>query len=303
MKQLKLTHALFWIVGSMLCVSALFYPSLYAYRRFHTSGHKVHEDTLVRSLIQTGPQKEALKTEYLAEILGISADRPQPLAAYHLKQLEQKLLTSPLITKAHVSARKPSSLYIDYTVRQPYAFLADFENVALDREGYPFPFTPFFSPKNLPQIYLGLSSDGEKPVELWGRSLKSQSLDLAYEILAYTSDAPVVDLFHVTWIDVSKAFSTHSAAGREILLITEDLVFSAGGDYSVFLRLLRLASKEIPQQLGNYLKLRGELLESEQKMLPLLPKGQSTLKIIDLRLPQLAFVEAHTDTTYKSPSL
>jgi hypothetical protein len=297
MKQLPLTHALFWIVGSMLCVSGLFYPSIKTYIRLSRGAHKAHIDTLVCSIVQTGPQKGALKTEYLAEILGICADYPRPLASYDLKQLEQKLRASPLIAEARVSLRKPNSLYIDYTVRQPCAFLADFENVALDKEGCLFPFAPFFSPKNLPQIYLGLApfstlpTEAEKPVATWGRSLKGKYLDLAYEILAYTSDPKVADLFRVTWIDVSHAFSTRSAAEREIILMTEELLFSAEGEPHPFTHLLRLSTKELPQQLGNYLKLRVQLLEGEQKTLYRLAKGENPVKIIDLRIPKLAFLE------------
>jgi hypothetical protein len=172
-KILPLKEALAWIVGSMLFVSGISHFCLKTY--LHIRGNPTkYAHTLVRSIVQTGPQKEALKTEYLAEILGICADYPRCLSSYNLEQLRQKLLSSPLISQASVSAIKPNILYIDYTSRQPLAFLADFDNVAIDKQGYPFPFAPFFSPKILPLIYLGLApfatphEDLEKPIMQWG---------------------------------------------------------------------------------------------------------------------------------------
>jgi hypothetical protein len=298
--RLPLTHALGWIVGSMLFVNGIAFSCLkMALRHRHNIAR---EDKLIRSIVQTGPQKEALKTEYLAESLGICADHPQNVSSFDLQKGRERLLSSPLIAKASVSVIKPNILYIDYTVRQPIAFLADFENVAIDKEGYPFPFAPFFSPKNLPEIYLGISSfgtpseDSEKPVAQWGCSLKGKYLDLALEILSYVTDSKVFDDFNVTWIDVSQAFS-NSCGTREIILTTQDAIFQKEGREeikSVFPRTLRLSTKHYAQELGNYLKLRFQLLEEDRKRLTLPGKNLSQKmpeRIIDFRIPNLAFVE------------
>src|ERR1700733_15168732 len=223
MKQLPLPRALFWIVVSMLTTCAAFPLLLKSYQSKQIASEE--KDTRVRSIVQTGPQKEALKTEYLAQVLGICADRPPEASTLDVKKLRAQLLASPLISCATVSILKPNLLYIDYTVRQPIAYLADSENVAIDRDGIPFPFALFFSPKNLPAIYLGLSPFGKKPAEsdkplfTWGHSLRGKHLDLAFDILASLNE----DL-HVTWIDTSQAFSDNFGK-KEIVLGIEDPLY------------------------------------------------------------------------------
>jgi hypothetical protein len=292
MKRLRLPHALFWIVASMLGTCALFPLLLKGCRSFQTTAEKkdtrkdTRQDTHVRSIVQTGPQKEALKTEYLAEVLGISADRPPEASALDIKKLRARLLASPLISRATVCILKPNLLYIDYTVRQPIAYLADAENVALDREGIPFPFAPFFSPKNLPAIYLGLTPFGKNQALFpWGSSLKGQHLDLAFDILASLTE----DL-HVTWIDTSQAFS-ESFGKREIVLGVEDPLYLEPEETKIFPRLLRLSPADYAKQLGNYLALRKTLLEEEREALGPDAPRRAPVRVVDLRIPNLAFVD------------
>jgi hypothetical protein len=297
--RLPLTHALAWIVGSMLFVNGIAYACLKTVLGKRSSS--TPDDKLIRSIVQTGPQKEALKTEYLAEILGICTDFPPNVSSFPIKKAEELLLSSPLISRAQVSLMKPNILYIDYTVRQPVAFLADYENVAIDKEGYLFPFAPFFSPKNLPEIYLGLTpfgtpqEDPEKPTARWGVSLKGKHLDLALHILLFVTDSKVSDTFNVTWIDVSHAFSK-SCGKREIVVTTEDALFQKEGSEEVkhiFARTLRLTSKNFAQELGNYLTLRPQLLDEDlrKRALPGSENQKRVERIIDFRIPNLAFVE------------
>ena len=252
---------------------------------------RAEKDTRVRSIVQTGPQREALKTEYLAEILGISADMPREASTLNLKQLRTRLLASPLISQASVSILKPNSLYIDYTVRQPIAYLADCENVAIDKEGYPLPFSPFFSPKNLPFIYLGLNSFGkkpqseDKPLLAWGHSLKGRDLELAFNILS-----TVPEDLHVMQIDTSRAFS-ESYGTREIVLRVEDALYFEKEQPILLPRLLRLSPEGYAQQLSNYLKLRYQLLEEEKEAFSDDPLFKPPVRVIDLRIANLAFVD------------
>jgi len=296
--QLPLTHALGWIVASMLFINGISYACLKIYLRMRHERAISNKDKQVRSIVQTGPQKEALKTEYLGEILGICTDYPRNISSFNLEECRHKLLSSPLISNADIKVIKPNILYIDYTVRQPIAWLADFENVVIDKEGYPFPFAPFFSPKNLPEIYLGLPSfgnvaeDPEKPLVEWGRSLKGKYLDLAFDILSNVTDPKVSDYFNVTWIDVSNAFS-NSCGTREIILITQDVLFleKQKDIKHISSRMLRLSTKNYTQELGNYLKLREQLLEEDRKKLALASSKKALERIIDFRIPNLAFVE------------
>src|SRR5206468_998734 len=94
---------------------------------------------------------------------------PKNLYALDLKEAAKALLSSPLIRNAKVKRLPPNTLYVEYEVRKPVCWLADYKNVAIDQEGYLLPGAPFYPPQQMPEIYLGLPSFGaaEDPV---GRS-------------------------------------------------------------------------------------------------------------------------------------
>jgi hypothetical protein len=301
--QLPLTHALAWIVASAFLVSGISHLLFKHYFKSHQSC-VVDPQNAINSIVQTGPQREALKTEYLAELIGISSDRPYSAVTFNLEQAKQRLLKSPLISQAEVKLIKPNALYVDYTVRQPIAWLEDYINVVLDKDGYPFPFSPFFSPKNLPAIYFGLApfgtsvADSDRPIAQWGVPLKGRYVELAFDILAMITDLKVSGLFSVKRIDISNAFA-ESYGTREIVIFTEDsMVRNFNGKEVRFCLpcILRLSTKNYGQELGNYLKLRAHLLEDEKKM-SMIPEGSPSVvrlkeKIIDFRIQKLAFINA-----------
>ena len=94
-------------------------------------------------------------------------------------------------------------------------------------------------------------------------------------------------------IDVSNAFAP-SLGQREIVLITEEelsLQGSGGEITCVFPKILRLAPKEYRQQLGNFFSLRRTMLDDYKKQLASAKEGgRFAPRIIDLRIPQLAFI-------------
>ena len=230
--------------------------------------------------------------------MGISSDRPFNARTFNVKRAKERLLESPLIAAAVVKLIEPSTLYVDYTVRKPTALLEDYTNVAVDKEGYLFPLTPFFTPKNLPALYLGLESFGAVPsdpdreVAEWNTPLQDKYFTLALAILHIVTDPQVADLFAVKRIDVSNAFS-ESYGTREIVVITEDIIFKSlnGKELQIIApRILRLSTKNYAQELGNYLKLRQQLLEEENKNIST-NTTRLKEKIIDFRIQQLAFIE------------
>ena len=181
----------------------------------------------------------------------------KPRGSFDPLLAQKRLLSCPLIKEAKVKLTSPETVYVDYTVRQPIAWLYDFENIALDEEGYPFPVSPFFTPKRLPEVYLGIRNF------YWGRPLKERNAELALTILQLLNRLSL----QVKRLDVSKAFLP-SLGRREVVLILEEQGFT---------KSLRLTPKNVAQELGNYLELRSKL--------PAVPQ------IIDLRIPQLAFIQ------------
>ncbi len=256
MKKLPLVEALAWIIGSTLFITGGTYSLVHGQVKMH---RKMSSDPsyLLSRIVQTGPQKQALATAYLAELMQISSDRPTHYGHFDLQKAHKKVLASPVIKEAKIKLLEPDTIYIDYTVRQPLAWLHDFENTAIDDQGAPFPVSPFFTPKNLPEVYLGIDQIA------WNKPLEGEKVELALTLLKLLFDAHIP----VRRLDLSSAFA-ESLGRREIILMTED-----GG----FTRTLRLTTKQYAQELGNYQTLKSRL--------------PATPQVIDLRLPQLAFIE------------
>ncbi|MDR2539996.1 MAG: hypothetical protein LBC45_05355 [Chlamydiales bacterium] len=297
--RLPLSYAIGWIiVSTLLCTGGSFaYLKHYLKKKYQKAFSYDHQ---IHSIIQTGPQKEALKTEYLAEILQISRDIPTSVVFFNEEVAKQRLLSSPLIVQADVKVLKPAALYIDYTIRQPIAWVEDYENVVMDKAGYPFPFYPFLSPKNLPYIYFGLPSFGErstdpdKPVVRWKEAMTGTYINLAFSLLQLIQE---VGLSNVVRIDLSRAFAS-SYGKREIVLTVDYVVVQWQNgleQQTIFPHLLRLGTKNYREQLMNYLNLRGELIEQEKKSMQLQmnqPFLRLREKVIDLRLSKLAFIQS-----------
>lgn len=260
MKKLPLVEAIAWIIGSTLFFTGGTYSILKNYTKYR---HQTRADPTyyLSRIIQTGPQREALNTAYLAQLMQIAADAPINYGAFDISLAARRLCRSPVIKEATVKLIAPDTIYVDYTVRQPLAWLSDFTNVAIDEEGVPFPVTPFFSPKKLPEVYLGSDKLA------WNSPIEGKEIELALSILKLISKLD----FSLKRLDVSNAFAK-SLGRREIVLIVEDKGFS---------HHLRLSLKNYPQELGNYLEL--------------CPKLPPKSHIIDLRIPQLGFIQERSD--------
>jgi len=258
--------------------------------RLYSSSSK-QDLSVLRAIVQTGPVKEAVKTTYLAELLDLCIDHPTLTSEIDLRRAEKRLRASPVIVDAEVKIQDPGILYIDYTTRKPIALLYDYENMALDNEGCPFPIAPFYSPKKLPQVYLGLRDSIR-----WNTPISGEKMELVFSLLEVLNGPIVCDLFDIKRIDVSKAFE-RSLGSEEIVVMTQDRIYSAFQDREVsyiFPRILRLSKKNYAQELGDYLKLRETLLEKERKNLRQPIDKERIIfypqKIIDLRVPQLAVI-------------
>jgi len=287
--QWTLRQVLTCLIGSTLLTSCFGIGGLITWKKIRHS-RRLDSRYWITAIVQTGPEKEALKTSYLAELLDLSVDRPLSLYAYNLKKGKEKLLSSPLIVEATLSPLFPSTLYIDYEVRKPIAWLADYQNVAIDEQGYLFPVAPFLSPKELPEIYLGLPPFGAPSGGAWNTPLAQETFRLSLEIL---KEAKKQEGLSLKRIDVSNAF-VESLGSREVVLFTEEEIWMQEESY-LFPKILRLSPKDYQQQLAHFLILRRGILEEYRKQLTSSSQkgGKFAPRIIDLRIPELAFVENH----------
>jgi hypothetical protein len=277
--SLSWVEALSWIVASSFVFSVVAQKTI----RYGFSRNK-QEVAKVEYVIQTGLYKEALDSEYLMEVLGLSMDKPILFSHFNPEEALERLLSSPVIEQAYVKKIKPNMVYIDYTLRKPLFWAADFFNAALDKEGTLFPMHPFFSPKKLPEIYLG--KEGGK----FGDVLKGEKLDLARAVLEVLEEEGN-GLFFVKRIDVSKGFDS-SLGKREIVAVLEEETFVKGSEFPLINRyFLRLSQKGFRKEIGNYLNLREHLVDAEKQEVALLGEKEEKEISIDLRLSQLAFIE------------
>ena len=159
---------------------------------------------------------------------------------------------------------------------------------------------PFISPKELPEIYLGLPPFGAREDAMgrkggcWQTPLSNRHLQLAFELLQFFEGSLWKEGLKIQRIDVSNAFAP-SLGQREIIVFTEEELIMAHGAESlrcVFPKILRLPYKNYQQQLANFFTLRKDILEEYRKQVAKAPQsGRFAPRIIDLRIAPLAFIE------------
>jgi hypothetical protein len=264
-EQLSLRSALLYIVLSVTLISGStvtlrWWQSRTLERRSRDGRYTI------QSIVQTGPERLALSTTYFAELLGLSIDRPVNLYAVELTKMVERLEESPVILSAKMGRLGKETLSIDYAVREPVALVADWTNCAVDWTSRLFPLSPFYTPKRLPELYIGQPL--QEGVQPWESCDERPSLTLGLEVLKKLQSSPFSKL-RVERIDTSKAFSASWGRREMVMRVIE------GGDC----HLLRLRVEEYEKALYNYLILREELAR----------QGRGSL-IIDLRIEDLAYL-------------
>lgn len=226
-------------------------------------------------------------TAYFAELLELSADQPMNLYAFDTRKAEHALLSFPVIKKAAIKKIRPGMIHIDYTLRKPIAFLGDYTNTAIDSDGIAFPIKPFFTPKKLPEIFLGRDELPNTPENVWGSSCSGSKFDIVFSLMALVAqnlDDPQVCIQR---IDVSRAY--HPSQGqRQIVIILEEQTTKIVNGRPVTIAspyLLRLSLDNYRDQLANYLVLRQHLKNTNH-----LHTTENRMTVVDLRLSDLAFI-------------
>lgn len=212
--RLSILSAVVRIALSVVLISGTAWAVWLVYRAYFTL-RADDPKYRITAILQTGPEKEALPTQFLAELLGLSADRDHNLYRLDIKKAEQRLLSFPVIAEAHVKRIPPGTLFVDYRVRKPIAFLSDRTNTAFDREMVLFPFSPFYTPKKLPKVYLGLQAESSIA---WGSQLNENVKNEIGKILELMKKDPQMQ---IKTIDLSKAEAL-SLGEKRILLVVEE---------------------------------------------------------------------------------
>ena len=208
----------------LVCFALLLTCGFYAALSYFECRPKQNAD--IKVIAQTGPLKEGLKTQCLEELLNLSCDKPSSITA---AQAKKRLLKTSFIKEAEVSFLNPETLYIDYTLRVPVFILGDYENLSMDEEKEVFPLSPYYTPKNLPTLYLGVGQKKEKE-------------NVAFHLLSMLED-------DIKFIDVSK-WGEERLGKREIVL-------------GIGKHLLRLNTKTYEKELVQYGKIREKIQDEE----------------------------------------
>ena len=277
---MPLSRAILWILLSTLFVSGSALMGWLYY--LHVRERRLNDDQYrIVALIQSTPQADALKTVYLAELLNLSLDHPVNLYQFNFKSATQTLLRHPLIKKATIQKILPGTLYIDYQMRTPFAYIGDFTNTAMDKEGYLFPFHPFYTPKRLPKLYLGLEKECK-----WGSCVKDYSVvQFAFDVLCQFENFPQ-ERWDLKQLDVTQA-QADSYGQRQIILVLEERNSNKTSSGSKPLIYVRLSSDHYEQDLMNFHTLQTVFDEKKEGTLA---KDQAL--IFDLRIPHLAFIKS-----------
>lgn len=289
--KVPLGRAVRLIAYSMLavgCVVGVGWGCYHYVREMHANNPAYR----IVAIVQSSSVPEMLNTAYLAELMDLSVDAPVNLYRFSTKEALNKLLSSPLIQNAKVKKIRPGTVFIDYEMRRPIAFLSDINNAAVDSEGFVFPFKPFFTPKRLPEIVLGVKQLSDS---IWGNKIQDERFTLACELLKYLSKHYYSTFTTITRIDVSKAYASSLGQRQIVVELDNRIEREHEGKSCLFVipRILRLSTKDYRQGLANYLNLYRYLEENQN----LHSKDEKSTvvhlpaTIIDLRLPQLAFIK------------
>lgn len=263
------------LVGILFSTVLVFGLSIMGWLHYlHVKELRAHDAQYrIVAIVQASPDKEMLQTGYLAELLELSVDKPTNLYQLDRDAAEKALLRSPLIKQGMIKKILPGTLYIDYRIRTPTAYLGDYANTAVDSEGVLIPFTPFFTPKRLPMLYIGLEGM-EKP---WGRVVDDERLKLAFSVMKDAQACCLSQGILLKQIDVTNAYTENYGQKQLVVVLEEE---EARGLKPVI--IARLNPDNWQQNFDQLFALRSQLSDSW--------KGLTTVTV-DLRIPHLAFIK------------
>lgn len=272
-----------WILLPLGMIAGLVFTVVFLYFRYTQERSQDSRYNIV-AVVQCCQQGEGVRTSLLTELLQLSIDAPTNLYSLNTDQAQQLLLNCPVFLHSEIKKIMPGTLYIEYSLRKPIAYLHDYSNTAIDEQGMLLPFNPFYTPKNIPELIVGFEFPESTPV--WGTILEGQKAQLAFSLLKAFDQHFAIDSCSIHRIDISKAFLS-SCGQREIVVSLEERIEKINLLSSR--RILRLSTEQYPKELANYLLLRQRLNEQLMATKDSVPTFSNL--IIDMRIPNLAFID------------
>lgn len=267
-KKVPLPRALFYVLLSVVVIWGVLFLSWWCHD-FIVKQRMEDERFTVEGVVVCATGPDVLPSWHLTALLGLTTLTPQNLYSYDIAKAENAFALYPACREAQIRRVRPNALYISYEMRKPKFHLVDFENVAIDEDGYPFFLSPIYSPKRLVQLQLGVSSLQANC------ALSSDEFYTAKKVLGY------LELFlpksmKVVKIDTQKLFAP-SRGLREIVAVVENKSHRY---------YLRLPTKEYKKSTRYF----AALIPTLEQM----KTAEVTSQVVDLRGIHFALVKNHT---------
>lgn len=259
LKKALLWIAFFTIVFSGSATFALLYYLHYQAQRSHDPKYNI------TAVVQTCIDGPTIPNGYFTELLRLSADRPMNLYKLNAREAERRIMRCSMIQSVTVRKVRPSTLFITYTSRKPIAYLADSNNTMIDAEGHVFPVEPFIGRTKLPKLYIG--TDSIHKIK-WGAKLDASNVLLGIKLLQLLQEKGA----QVHYLDVSLIDAPSS--GKQQIIVMLKLENNAK-------HLLRLTPENYLKEYADYQVLKDYFLAKDDKM----------SRVVDLRIPQLAYIK------------
>jgi cell division septal protein FtsQ len=250
--KLPLSRAFFYIMLSVVLLWGTLFVAWW-YHGYTFEKKQKNAAFQLRTILSSSKTQDSLTAKQLTTLLGLSEDAPN-IYSIDPYVAKQTLENYPAIKSAKVLRLRPNALFVDYELRTPYFRLIDFENMAVDNEGYPFYLYPIFTPKKIPELYLGLQNVS------WNTKNTQKEFALAVDVAEFIQKEYPNDL-HLVRIDTHNV-QNPSLGAQEIVIVFKDAHSSLYArldvqDYKTGLkRLLRLRNGEARERVVD-LRSRG----------------------------------------------
>lgn len=201
----NMTHSKILILTLLLFITG--FGLFFAYTRQEQS---LDPSYTLTTLAFTNSGKEHLPKDFYEEALDLTQDNPINLMQFSLHTAEKRLLAYPFIEEVTLEKMPPDTLLIECVMRKPLFELADYDQVAIDREGYLFPLNHFYTPKKLPKVYLGL---GDKPLHFETHSLRMDPTEMEL-ILSLLKRVPQLKMIDLSYLNAE-------SLGKQEIILTQ----------------------------------------------------------------------------------